>query len=79
MSKALDGATKTLGMKWNSFTDLISYAPEEIVEASRKLKNPTKRDITKISSRLFDPMGLLAPVSLTFKLIFQELWEKKLG
>ena len=52
LSKALDGATKTLGMKWNSFTDLISYAPEEIVEATRKLKSPTKRDITKISSRL---------------------------
>ena len=48
LSKALDGVTKTLGMRWNSF---ISNVPDEIIEAAKILKAPSKREITRVSSR----------------------------
>lgn len=36
--------------------------------------SPTKRNILSISSRLFDPLGLLAPFVVRSKMLIQELW-----
>ena len=40
-----------------------------------KLEVVTKRLILSLSSRLFDPCGLLAPISIRAKLLMQDLWK----
>jgi hypothetical protein len=69
-----------LGQAWNPSQDIINFNAAPLVIAANKIKGkPTKRQLLSISSLLFDPMGLLAPVVLIAKLIFQELWKSNIG
>ena len=43
------------------------------------MKVLTKRSFAKISTKLFDPLGFIGPITLQFKLLFQELWQEKIG
>ena len=77
--RTCEGLANALGLKWNIESDSIAYLADPIMEAARERKVPTKRDIFKISARIFDPLGLLAPSTLLAKLIYQDIWELKTG
>ncbi|XP_057369839.1 uncharacterized protein LOC130690968 [Daphnia carinata] len=70
---------KVLGVRWNTSTDCFYFKSDVIVDAATKVKILTKRSFAKISTKLFDPLGLIGPVTLQFKLLFQELWQIKIG
>ena len=53
----------------DSFLFKVSPSPVEIA---------TKRVVLSLISKLYDPMGWLAPVIVVAKLLMQELWLKKL-
>ena len=38
----------------------------------------TKGSLLSIASRLFDPMGLITPLTIRAKMLFQELWQRGL-
>ena len=68
-----DTILKVLGVIWNRQLDTISMyrlkgGIGEVV---------TKREILKVISGIYDPLGLFAPVLLKSKLLLQEVW--KLG
>ncbi|XP_071576232.1 uncharacterized protein [Temnothorax nylanderi] len=69
-----DGTTKTLGVKWNPTEDVFQY--EINVDSSRGY---TKRTMLSAIASIFDPLGLLAPVVLTAKIMIQNLWKLKVG
>ncbi|XP_053956126.1 uncharacterized protein LOC128861768 [Anastrepha ludens] len=68
--------TSTLGIKWDQIRDifLFSFQSKQPVNG-----RGTKRSILSIASALFDPLGLLAPVIITAKIILQEIWLLKLN
>ena len=71
--------TKTLGVKWNTTTDGFEFDPATVLMAANAVPTePTKRDLLKISAKLFDPFGFISPVVLQFKMIFQCVWESSL-
>ena len=37
----------------------------------------TKRDVLRVSSKIYDPLGLITPVTIRAKIFLQELWELK--
>lgn len=39
----------------------------------------TKREILKWSSAIFDPLGLISPVTISAKLLLQQLWQEHVG
>jgi hypothetical protein len=41
-------------------------------------QEPTKRRVTSIVGKFYDPLGYLSPLVIKFKIFFQELCEKKL-
>ena len=67
---------KVLGTSWNhaddklvfTFKNLTSYLAEEII---------TKRIILSSIARIFDSLGLLSPVFVAFKILFQEICKKE--
>jgi len=69
-----DGTAKTLGIKWNQSKDLFQYSIKISDSTSC-----TKRKILSIIARIFDPLGLLAPVIVTAKILIQELWKLQIG
>ena len=70
-----DVAMKVLGIRWDTSTDTFFFDSTAIVEAASKITHLTKREVLRISSRIFDPLGLIAPTVLLLKITFQRLWE----
>ena len=70
-----DNNTKILGLRWNSETDELFYPKRDI---TFQTPDCTKRDILKLSSKIYDPLGLLSPVTVRAKLLLQELWKAQI-
>ena len=70
----LDGekGVKTLGIGWNSQTDILSFAVKEPIIA--KL---TKRVVLSNISRLYDPLGLASTVTVKARIALQDIWRAK--
>ncbi|XP_052237671.1 uncharacterized protein LOC127848982 [Dreissena polymorpha] len=64
-----DEVTKVLGMRWTPEEDTMSFMHREIPT----LHKLTKRDILRYSSQIYDPLGLLSPVTVRAKLLLQKL------
>ena len=60
---------KTLGIHWHPRMDQFQFKVN--LSTSKQI---TKRTILSDIARLFDPLGWLAPIMLTAKLIMQDLW-----
>ena len=72
------GEQKVLGIRWDISTDQLVVSLEDIALLAGKLE-PTKRSIVSLVGKFYDPMGLLSPVVIKFKIFLQELCEAKLG
>jgi hypothetical protein len=62
---------RVLGLKWcpgeNYFTFNVSLPVNSV---------PSKRNILSESSKVYDPLGLITPVTVLFKILMQKLWLK---
>ena len=67
----VDGSevTRALGVKWDLLKDSFIF-----FSSKNDSSIPTKRNILKITSTVFDPLGFLSPFILNAKLITQDLW-----
>ena len=63
---------KVLGINWDIEKDLFVFDFDEIVQLAKDLKF-TKRNLLKINATLFDPLGLISPITLQGKLLFKLL------
>ena len=66
-------AVKELGVQWNPSKDVLFFEAFSIPQQPL-----TKRLLLSDSSRIFDPLGLLAPVVIKLECFFQESWRLKL-
>ena len=63
--------SKILGLRWNKQQDILSVVvPKEEVQ-------PTKRGVLGKLARIYDPLGLIAPVTLEGKQIYREVCESQ--
>ena len=69
-----DVKTKTLGMRWSVDTDKLSFQTHTTYQPSSTV---TKREVLQESSKIYDPLGLLSPVTIRAKMIMQTLWSQK--
>ena len=65
--------TKVLGLRWDPKLDTINFLDKQIPI----LEKVTKRTVLKFSSQIYDPLGLLSPVTVRAKLLLQEMWKQK--
>ena len=63
---------KVLGLNWDLEEDKICLKVGPIAEFASQLE-PTKRNVLKIAAKLFDPLGLISPALINFRLMLQEL------
>ncbi|PIO71684.1 Pao retrotransposon peptidase [Teladorsagia circumcincta] len=67
---------KLLGIQWDTSSDeLLIHLPKK---PSSDIKW-TKRKVLKQIASIYDPLGILAPVTLIAKLFLQSLWKRNLG
>ncbi|XP_045509323.1 uncharacterized protein LOC123704873 [Colias croceus] len=67
-------STKMLGLRWDPNEDQFIFYPIEFI--SNPI--PTKRQFLSEISKIFDPLGWLAPVTIKLKILFQETWKSDL-
>ncbi|CAK1602523.1 unnamed protein product [Parnassius mnemosyne] len=66
----IDEIVKVLGLTWDKQTDSFHYSVQLTMQ-----ENPiTKRKVISDISRLFDPLGWVAPCVITAKVMIQKLW-----
>ena len=65
---------KTLGIFWDSQVDAILYS----VDTLTNLLRVTMRPICSVIARIYDPIGLLAPIIMWTKIILQRVWSLKI-
>ena len=68
-----DVNVRILGLRWDPTKDEMSFAEGTIPI----LEVVTKRTILRYSSQIYDPLGLLSPVTVRAKILLQELWTDK--
>jgi len=75
-SMTFDGekvAIQVLGLQWNPGEDSLGYDFSSIQFVF------TKRGVLSVIARIFDPLGLLAPVLLLAKHLMQSIWLSKIA
>ena len=65
---------KVLGLHWDPHNDVIGY-PHYQKSTNEEV---TKRDLMKTIGKLYDPLGLLSPVTVRAKIIMQQVWKASL-
>ena len=63
---------KLLGVLWDSETDTFLFNVDE-VEREANQTPVTKRQLLRITSSIFDPLGFLSPFTVKLKILFQTL------
>ncbi|KAL5457182.1 hypothetical protein EMCRGX_G034427 [Ephydatia muelleri] len=69
---------KVLGVKWKPMDDTLICDLSNLYQAASELK-PTKRNVIGLSARVYDPLGFLSPLTVCFKLLFQDICVAKLN
>jgi len=75
--RAVNGKqAKVLGLQWNAETDFftINLSTGQKPGALYVRQNVTKHQLLAVMASCYDPMGLINPVVLPMKLLFQQLW-----
>lgn len=68
--------TKTLGLLWNRSTDTLQL-PLFFLSPFCSTA-PTKRDVLRRLSSIYDPLGFITPLSIPARILIQEIWKEHL-
>ncbi|XP_075170108.1 uncharacterized protein LOC142242414 [Haematobia irritans] len=66
--------TKTLGLVWDPKLGKFLFSLSHVMES----KNISKRTVLSSIARLYDPLGLIGPVTTKAKIFMQSLWKRTL-
>ncbi|XP_049284796.1 uncharacterized protein LOC125764501 [Anopheles funestus] len=66
----IDETINTLGIRWEPQADRFGFSVPDNIKAEPY----TKRNILSAIAKLYDPLGLIAPVIVQAKILMQSLW-----
>ena len=69
-----DEPQKLLGMCWDVKQDTLAIRPVNF-----EVDNLTKRSLLSNLSKIFDPLGLLSPITVRARILMQETWKLNIG
>lgn len=69
---------KVLGLLWDYGNDEICFDLATIVAKAQEIR-PTKRNVLSVLASMFDPVGIIRPVIVCMKMLFQELCYDSIG
>ena len=64
---------KTLGIVWNTSSDKFCVSTKPTLFQTQRTPI-TKRQVSSIIASIFDPIGLISPVTIKYKMFLQTLW-----
>ncbi|XP_066910124.1 uncharacterized protein [Clytia hemisphaerica] len=73
--KEFSSEQKVLGLNWDRNNDTVYFNFRELRE--KFVAMPTKRAILHNMASIYDPLGLISPLFVSFKTLFQDICEEK--
>ncbi|XP_044010186.1 uncharacterized protein LOC122853833 [Aphidius gifuensis] len=70
-----DEIYRALGLSWNKDKDSFTYGWTQ----KNTLDKMTKRTAASLVAQLFDPLGWVTPITVSGKILMQNLWASKIG
>ena len=70
------GKQRILGTVWNFHDDYLVFDLTNTISLA-KGADPTKGSVISIASKFYGPLGVLSPITVQFKVLFQELCKDK--
>ncbi|KAH8035917.1 hypothetical protein HPB51_011015 [Rhipicephalus microplus] len=67
-------AAAILGMQGDIGNDYFKFSSKSVVQYLVAGELDTKHTLLMVASRIYDPLGILSPFTITAKLLFQRLW-----
>ena len=67
---------KVLVLAWDCENDTLHFNFQHIADKAKGLE-ATKRNLLSLLARLFDPLGMVSPVTVGMKVLFQEICNSK--
>ena len=64
---------RVLGVKWNPENDCFFMKP--LTNFAKDASAYTQRKIFSLVSSIFDPIGVMSPSTIRFKIVLQEMWK----
>jgi hypothetical protein len=77
LSLANDNGVTTLGLLWTPTADQLQVR-NNIQTQPTNVTASTKRMVLATTASIFDPLGLLSPAVIAYKIFLQRLWQDKL-
>ena len=68
-----DVTVNLLGLLWDTSADTINFNPKQFLSKS-ETPLVTKRSVLQMSSKVYDPLGILSPVTVQAQILMQDLW-----
>ena len=65
--------TKVLGVRWLPRDDQLYFHSKDLYSLGMQLR-ATKRNLLRISARVYDPLGLISAFTTRAKMLLKELW-----
>lgn len=75
-SNDTSGMHKVLGVQWNAVSDTLQFSISDVAQSMLDLE-PSKRSVVSAAAKFFDPLGVVSPVTIMFKIFCQQLCEAK--
>lgn len=73
-----NGRNKVLGLEWDRDYDCLVFDFTDFIARSKSIQ-PTKRNILSLSASIYDPIGIISPITAQVKSLFQCLCVDKSG
>ena len=67
-----DNEQKILGICWNPVVDELVFDIGRVIREFPE-PEPTKRNVVSLASKFYDPLGIVTPITVRFKTLFQRL------
>ena len=70
--------TQVLGISWNTEKDTFALDHREVTDKVKE-EVATKRNLLQATASFYDPLGLVTPISIVGKILFQDTWTRGIG
>ena len=71
--QTVGNVVRAFGILWNRRDDILQIRD---VDLNEQWIVTTKREVLKVIAGIFDPLGLVTPVTFHGKIFIQELWKE---
>ena len=76
LGSAVEDVKEVLGTLWNYHNDNLVFDFINTASLANRVE-PTKRNVISKASKMYDLLGMISPITVQFKILFQELCNDK--